>query len=195
MRIVIAAILGGLIMFFWGALSHTFLPIGTMGMATPTDQSSVLQSLKSSATEGNVIYIYPSLPPEKMLDDAAVNAFDDANAGNAFAFVVYQPAGNSGAGNMKPNLLKQAANDVAAALVMAIVLSLGGFNFSRSVIAAVLMGLFAWLSISVPYWNWYQFPSAFTLASFIDETVGWLLAGIVIAWCLNRKKKKHRGYT
>jgi hypothetical protein len=195
MRVVMAAILGGLIMFFWGALSHTFLPIGMMGMATPTDQNSVLQSLKTTAGAGNAIYIYPSLPTEKMLDDAAVKAFGDANTGNAFAFVVYQPAGNPAAHNMKPNLLKQAGSDIAAALVMAIVLSMGGFNFSRSVMAAVLMGLFAWLSISVPYWNWYQFPSAFTMASLLDETIGWLLAGIVIAWCLNRKKKKHRGYT
>ena len=35
--------------------------------------------------------------------------------------------------------------------------------------------------ISVPYWNWYEFPLEFTLAEAIDSVVGWLLAGFVIA--------------
>ena len=43
------------------------------------------------------------------------------------------------------------------------------------------LGLFAWMVISVPYWNWYEFPLAFTLAEAIDSDVGWLLAGFVIA--------------
>jgi hypothetical protein len=194
MRIVIAAILGGLIMFLWGAVSHMVLPVGLMGMKTPNEQKAVLQAIQATAPQGHAVYLYPSLPPEKMMDEAAKSAFSDTHKNSAFAFVVYQPTGNPASFNMKPNLLKQAGSDTAAALVLAIVLSMGGFGFTRSVLVSVLMGVFGWLSISVPYWNWYQFPNAFTLGSLIDETVGWLLAGAVIAGCLNYKKKKKRSY-
>jgi hypothetical protein len=33
----------------------------------------------------------------------------------------------------------------------------------------------------VPYWNWYGFPTDFTLAQIVENTVGWFLAGLVLA--------------
>jgi hypothetical protein len=44
-----------------------------------------------------------------------------------------------------------------------------------------LVGLLASLIILVPYWNWYGYPTDFTLAQIAENTVGWLLAGIVLA--------------
>jgi uncharacterized membrane protein len=52
------------------------------------------------------------------------------------------------------------------------------------------MGLFAWLVVSVPYWNWYRFPLDFTLGSLIDNVAGWFLAGLVMAWWLGRREAK-----
>ena len=48
------------------------------------------------------------------------------------------------------------------------------------VVVAGAMGLFAWLTISVPYWNWYMFPVSFTLGAWIEQVVGWVLAGAAI---------------
>ena len=45
----------------------------------------------------------------------------------------------------------------------------------------MLLGLFAWLSISVSYWNWYQFSNEFTRAEAIDQIGGWLVGGLALA--------------
>ena len=37
MRILIAGVIGGLVMFMWGAVAHMMLPIGEMGMKLPTE--------------------------------------------------------------------------------------------------------------------------------------------------------------
>jgi hypothetical protein len=56
------------------------------------------------------------------------------------------------------------------------------------VIIAAAMGVFAWLSVSVPYWTWYRFPLNFTLGSLAEQLIGWILAGIAIAWWLGRRQ-------
>jgi hypothetical protein len=44
-----------------------------------------------------------------------------------------------------------------------------------------LLGLFAWVSISFSYWNWWGFPAAFVAGEGIDQVVSAFLAGLVIA--------------
>jgi hypothetical protein len=44
------------------------------------------------------------------------------------------------------------------------------------------LGAFGCLSISVIYWNWYGFPTAFFAAQCVDKVVGWTLVGALIAW-------------
>jgi hypothetical protein len=56
-------------------------------------------------------------------------------------------------------------------------------------LAVTLMGLFAWLTVSVPHWNWYRFPAAFTTGEGLDGVIGWLLGGLVIAWLVQRAEK------
>jgi hypothetical protein len=60
-------------------------------------------------------------------------------------------------------------------------------GFQKRVMAAGALGLFAWLTISVPYWNWYMFPVSFTFGALIEQVVGWVLAGAAIAWWLGRR--------
>ena len=52
---------------------------------------------------------------------------------------------------------------------------------------ATAIGVFGWLANIVPQWNWYRFPADFAFGNLIDEGVGWLLAGVAIAWWLGRR--------
>ena len=187
MRILIAGLIGGVVMFIWGSVAHTLLPIGEMGFRVPSDQSAALSALATTTGAGEAIYMYPSIGPEKMSDKAAMAAFVEANRNSPFAFVVYQPGGNPVFANMAPNLVKQLVSDVLAALVAAWVLALIATSFQNRVAVAGALGLFAWLAISVPYWNWYMFPVSFTVGTLIEQIVGWLLAGAGMAWWLGRK--------
>ena len=85
---------------------------------------------------------------------------------------------------------RQFASDTLSALIVAWVLSLGAFGFGRRVLVAGALGLFSWLSINVPYWNWYRFPAEFTAGALIEQVLGWLLAGMAIAWWLGRTERR-----
>ncbi|HMB55803.1 MAG TPA: hypothetical protein VKM35_01205 [Arenimonas sp.] len=186
MRVLIAGLLGGIVFFMWGAVAHMVLPIGQMGMKEPTDQKATLAAIAPS-TSGAGVYMYPSLPPEKMNDKAAVAAFAAENKGSPFAFVIYAPEGNSATADMSPNLIKQIAGDTFSALIVAFVLTLAAFGFGKRVLIAAVLGLFSWLTVSVPYWNWYLFPLDFTLGNLLEQVVGWAISGVVMAWWLGRK--------
>ncbi|MCB1561845.1 MAG: hypothetical protein KDI75_12265 [Xanthomonadales bacterium] len=188
MRIVIAGILGGIVMFVWGALAHTALPLGQQGMHLGTPSKATLSALaQDSAGAGAGIYMLPSPTNEVMGDEKAMEAFAAEHGKDAYAFVVYQPGGNPAMTDMGPNLIRQFGSDTLAALLAAFVMSLGALGFGKRVMIAGTMGLFSWLTTNVPYWNWYGFPLDFTVAGLIELLVGWLLAGAAMAWWLGRK--------
>lgn len=43
------------------------------------------------------------------------------------------------------------------------------------------MGLFAGLTMTLPYWNWFELPDSYTIAQILDPFIGWTMAGLVIA--------------
>lgn len=186
MRILIAGVIGGVVFFIWGAVAHMALPIGTMGMTFAAPHATVLGAMKQDF-RGEGVYVLPSLPADKMSDAEAGKAFAPTATGNPYAFVVYQPEGRDPS-DMGGNLGKQFVSDTLSALIVAWVLALGAFGFGQRVAIATALGLFSWLTVSVPWWNWYRFPTAFTVGSLLEQVVGWLLAGIAMAWWLGRKR-------
>lgn len=188
MRALVAGLLGGIVFFVWGAVAHMALPIGEMGMREATAEDPVIAAMKDNLP-GPGVYLLPGLSPAQMEDAAAVAAYSAKAKASPYAFVVYQPQGEDGMA-MGDNLGKQFATDVLSALVVAWVLSLAAIPFRRRVLAAAALGLFSWLTISAPYWNWYRFPADFSLASLAEQVVGWTLAGAVIAWWLGRGERR-----
>ena len=49
------------------------------------------------------------------------------------------------------------------------------------VLVVTSMGIFGFVSILVSYWNWYGFPTDFTIGAALDEVIGWFLGGLVLA--------------
>lgn len=192
MRIAIAAAIGGIVMFLWGAVAHTLLPLGEMGMHTAVEQDAALTAITSSASKGEGVYMLPGMDPAMYEDEAANKAFLEANRDKPYALVIYQPAGNAALENMGPNLVKQWASDTLAAGVLAWILSLAPWGFGRRIAVATAAGAFSWLTISVPYWNWYMFPVDFTLANLAEQVVGWAVGGAASAWWLGRGEKRAR---
>lgn len=190
MRILVAGILGAIVFFIWGMLAHVVLPIGEMGLHVADEQDAALVALQASAKQGEGVYMLPGFGPEKMSDAAFVASFQEKYKSSPFAFVVYQPAGNPAMFSMTPSLIKQFVTNLLAALVAAWVMALGAFGFGRRVMIAGAMALFAWFVISLPYWNWYQFPMQFTLGALLEQLIGWLIAGAAMAWWLGRTDRR-----
>jgi hypothetical protein len=187
-RIVIAGIVAGLLVFVWGAIAHTVLPLGMAGMQVPTAdaQNAALTALQGSFDQEG-IYLLPLPPEEVWEDDAAMARFGAEAAKRPYAFVVYQPRGtdiNAGFGGL---LARQAGLDVLAALVAAFVAAGIAGSLLRRALSVAAMGVFAWLAMAAPYWNWYRFPADFVGAALIEQAVGWLIGGFAIAWLLRAR--------
>jgi hypothetical protein len=98
-----------------------------------------------------------------------------------------------GAEAMSPRQLwTEAATNVVAALLAALLLAQVRPNSSYwgRVAFVTLLGIFGFVTISVPYWNWYGFPCDFTAGQAIEQVIGWLLAGLVLAALVRCRKGK-----
>jgi hypothetical protein len=71
--------------------------------------------------------------------------------------------------------------NVVCALLAAIIVSQLRPGLVVRTACVTVVGLLASIMTLVPYWNWYGYPTDFTVAQIVEHTVGWLLAGLVLA--------------
>jgi hypothetical protein len=189
MRVLVAALIGGIVMFIWGAVAHMALGLGETGLRTPAAEDKVLSVLHEGLGAEPGVYILPWLGPEHMSDAAAVKAYAAKATSSPYAWIVYLPQGQD-LTRMGPQLLGQWVSDTLAALALAFVMALTALNFRRRLGVAGVAAVFAWLSTMVPYWNWYRFPLGFTTAALAEQLIGWLLAGAAMAWWIGRQERQ-----
>ena len=188
MRVVIAGVIGGIVLFLWSAVAHMALPIGEMGIKVSANQDAALTALQAAGDKGAGVYMIPGMTPEQWADVPAREAFIAKYKDSPGAFVVYDPTPNPVISSMGPNLGVQFAIDVLIGLLAAWVLAAGAASFGARVAMGAAMGVIAWLSISVPYWNWYRFPMDFTIGSLLDSGLGLAIASVPMAWWLGRRR-------
>jgi len=189
MRILIAAILGGIVMFIWGAIAHMFLGLGNPGIYQPANEDIVLSTLHEGLGTTPGVYILPSFDPKRWNDPVAREAYAKKSATSPYAWMVYLPQGDDMT-DMHRQLPRQWASDTLASLMLAFVMGLAALSFGKRMAIAAAAAVFAWLTMLVPYWNWYRFPGALTWAALLTQLIGWLLAGAVMAWWIGRGERK-----
>ena len=95
--------------------------------------------------------------------------------------IVFQPSGRE----FGPGLfLTELAGDIAGALLAAFLFAAAVGSLSSFVTRVLFVGawsLVASADVQVSYWNWYRFPTNYTLATVADGFIGWLLVGAVLA--------------
>lgn len=186
MRVVIAGVIAGIVVFFWGAVSHMLLPLGEVGLGAPRDEAALPALQASLPAEG--VYLLPWLDAEQWGDEQATAAYSERARTSPYAFVVYNPIGRDPMA-MGGMLGKQWVSDTLAGIVAAWIVSFAAVGFFHRALLVTAMGVFGWLAISVPYWNWYRFPLDFTLANLASQGIGWYLGGLAIAWWLGRARR------
>nr|WP_199040477.1 hypothetical protein [Dyella sp. ASV24] len=189
MRVLVAALMGGIVMFIWGAVAHMALGLGDIGMHQPVAEDTVLVSLRPGLGEQAGVFLLPSVDPAKMGDKTVMAAYSTKAKASPYAFMVYMPQGDD-LSDMSGRLPREWASDTLSALMLAFVMGLAAFSFMTRLSIALAASVFAWLSTMVPYWNWYLFPTNFTVAALVEQVIGWLLAGAVMAWWLGRSKRR-----
>jgi len=181
-KILLAGVLGGVVMFIWGAVSHMLLPLGEIGIKEIPNEQPVLEAMQKVIHEPG-FYFFPGLGmPHNTADEAATKAWEEKYRRGPVGVLVYQP---QGAEVMSPGqLLTELASNILAMLIAAYLLVQAAGNlasFGARVMFVGLLGLLASAAILISYWNWYGFPTDFMLAGALDEVLGFSLAGTVLA--------------
>jgi hypothetical protein len=184
MKTILAAILGGLIMFGWGAFSHLVLPLGMVGMrSVPIEREQALVGpMKASLTERS-IYFFPAMEEEEgdMTQDqkeARRQAFEAKHLAGPTGIIAYNPAGSE-VMSMRQLGIELGLNIVACALIALCAARFAGYG--ARVLVAVAFGAFAVVAIDGSYWNWFGFPTLYFGAQAANGIVEAGLSGLVIA--------------
>jgi hypothetical protein len=180
-RRVLAAIAGGVVVFVWSALSHMALGLGTAGISTIPNEERVAQAIRGAITEPG-LYFLPGFDTSHKMTAAEEKAWTEKYRRGPSGILVLQPGGRDPM--MPEQLVVELVADILAAGVAAFILGAIGGSFLARAMAVGLLGVFEWLDINVSYWNWYKFPTVFTVASLVEQLIGWTLAGLVMALIL-----------
>lgn len=184
-RIVIAGILGGVVIFLWGYLAHTVLGLGEVGIKELSNEQAVIGALHASAS-GPGFYFFPGVGMTTGASPEQIKAAMKKAAGGPYGIVIWHP---SGAEYITPRRLGvQFGLNVVQALLSAILLAWAGgiMGYASRVGFVFIAGVLAALSTNVEYWNWYSFPSNYTLGYMVTQISGFLLAGLVVAGFVKR---------
>lgn len=163
---LIAVLLGSVILFVWGFVSWTILPWHNSVSNKFGDESAVAQVLKSNAKTPGIYY----LP----------YAQEDHKTGEATAFVNILPNGLEM--NMSKMMGVAMIGQILSALMVLLLLrQTSGLSYWNKVGFVSLVGLTIGFVSHFPYWNWFEFSSAYILVTILDIIIAWILAGLVMA--------------
>ena len=185
-RVLLGAFVGGIVVFVAGSLCHTVLGLGEVGVKAIPQEDAVLAGMRAAIHDsGFYIFPAPNMTPGR--------SKEQTNADNAAYAQKYQqgPSGilvySTGSGvalNYGKLLGGEVAIDVISAFFLACILAMGAggrSSYWKRVFAVTLAGLFAGLFLGLEYWNWYSFPTNYTVAYIAVALIDWFLAGLAMA--------------
>ena len=189
-RILLAAILGGLILFVWMFVAHEFLGLGEMGVGEIPNEAVVLSAMRGAIPEAG-FYIFPGFglgpKPTGEQRKAAMPGYMKKYEQSPHGILVYHPP--SGPFRLGTSLGREFGLNVLQALLAACLLSCAasGRSYAARVGLVAVAGVLAAISTNVEYWNWYEFPGNYTAAYMTTQILGFALAGLVIAAFVKNK--------
>ncbi len=188
-RVILGGLLGGILLFNWGYVAHMVLPLGHMACHVLPDEATVIGSIRSTIKEPG-FYLFPGMDMSKQPSKSEQEAWTEKAKQGPVGVVIVRPQGGEG---MTPKTLgTEFGTNVVSALLAALILSQVrvGASYWTRVGIVTLLGVFAFVTVIVPYWNWYSFPADFVTSEAIEHTVGWLLAGLVLAAIVRTPRAK-----
>jgi hypothetical protein len=192
-RLLLAGVLAGLAIFIWGMLSHAALGIGEMAVKSLPNEPAVLTALNQNVKEPG-FYLYPlagMMEAPKDQQEAAMKQYEEIYKTMPHGVLILTPP-NGQSFSFPKLLVNELVSNILSGILAAWLLSfaLGGLpTFIGRVVFVTALGVLATLAIDFSYWNWYGFPTKYLLSSFLDNTPGFALAGVVLAWMFRQKAK------
>jgi len=190
-RIFLAGLLGGIAMFIWSSIAHMVLPLGETGLNEISNEQTVLDAMQHNIAEKSGLYIFPGLGlgpnPTREQKNEAMKHMADNFARRPSGILMYNAAGSRPI-DMVRWLGVEFLTEVAEALLAVYLLSKTRLtNFGTRVGFMIVAGILAAIATNISYWNWYGFPTSYTLSYISTQVVGFFCAGLVAAFVLRKQ--------
>ena len=190
-RFILAAVLAGVAMFAWGAISHMFLPWHEATMQTFRDEDLVAEVLMKEAPVSG-IYIAPMAG---MLDEGLTSEQKDQRMQEAWAkgakgpnvFLSFHREGKDG---MAAPMILDFLTLVLLSLVMLWLLqTVPGLTFGGKVLFVTIVGTLGMALVQLEQWIWWSFSTSYALVNIVDGAIRWAAGGAVMAWMGTAREK------
>jgi hypothetical protein len=156
----------GITLFVWQTISNVAIPWHKATM-TEFKDPAVVQAVHTAAPVNGVYY---------------------SNQGILAAVSFTPDMADKTKISMTPNLVKQLAIDLVAALLLCVLVARIGVGRKRdTALTLALGGVGAGIILELSDWNWYGFSASYASVNVIDLTIQFALAGVVIAWFYKRQ--------
>ena len=180
-KLIVGALVGGIIAFAWQTASHTFLDLHYAAERHSPKQDTVLAFLQSiGMEEGN--YLLPRLPQGASAEE--MEAFTGMLAGKPWATLSYRQAWDA---DMGSNILRGFLSTILmAGLLTWIVMQMASPAYMTVVLACVFVGLVGFVTFPYAAHVWYRVGSV--RADLADAVMMWGLCGLWLGWWVRRTR-------
>jgi hypothetical protein len=178
-----AGIAGGILMFVWSSVAHVVTPLGQIGFSQIPNEAPVLAAMHNSMGDKAGLYHFPWVDPK---DPNMMAKYVAATKVNPSGLMIYHPPG-AGIAMMPKTLVIEFVKETVCALIAAFLLAQTTIaGYAARVGFVTLAGVAAAITTNVSYWNWYGFPTDYSLAYAFMNIVDYLAAGLAIALVLRK---------
>ncbi len=173
-KVLVAAILGGIIFFAWNSLSWIVLSWHQQTINHFEHEEVVAESLNSNIDKAG-IYLIPNIDHKPDSDD-----MDTTTSNSPFTFISYQPSGM--VRSMEDSMKFALINSILISILIVMLLSCtSDLGYMARVFFVTMTGMVGALLGHVPNWIWWGFDANYTIVMIADVLIGWFLAGLIIA--------------
>lgn len=179
-NVIVPGVVAGFALFIWAAVSWMVIPWHNATINNMPNGEEIAALMKQSLTEHQV-YHYPGFPLEES-ESAMEAAFNRMKQGPNMHFMVYNPNGVDPMSpmNFLSSLILNILTGIAAAWLLLMALpKLNGTM--EKVLFMLTVGTIGMLVGPLANWNWWYYPTDFTLVMVADMTVSWIIVGLILS--------------
>jgi hypothetical protein len=192
MRVIIAAFVGGVIVFGLALAAWMFLPVVERGMDRLDDaQEEALGKAIRENVERPGCYMLPSMDRQRFADDTEYREvlLPRRHKDGPAAMLLVSPHGNDPTRPLP--FLRDGAISFGMALLASVLLAMASLRrYLARVFFVLLLGTFAGAVAYLPSWNWLDLPVNYAVVMCATEAGIWLAAGLFIAAIVRPKRLK-----
>lgn len=186
-RVILGVVVGSVVVFLVSSIWHMASGVGQVGIQNLPNEDAVVSAMRGSIHSSG-LYFFPGIDvgatgsKQKASQAPYLERYKTGPTG----ILIYHPGGQELA--FAKLLTLQFLTGLSGALLLALVLAMtvNTTTFLKRVLLVLAISLFAVVIYEIPYWNWYGFPTDYTIAHAAGWMVSWTAAGLAMAALIRR---------